>query len=254
MLSFVRIWRRGDLSPQPSFLPPVVLCTSTSKRNRQGGRGPACRKALVVARIQRQSHFRLPNYRYRISPPFSCGVNSMKTVAGVGLKDVQAVYSGPEGELWELVMGQQIHIGGLRSSMDAGREGRHRPGDEGRRPVLLQRGGDAVSRPLPQRRRRCTASKPRRPSSREGRCRSEAEGLAERITFVLADVCHTGLPADGADFVWGEDAWCYVVDKPRLMAEAARLVKPGGTIAFTDWVEGPPGLSGGRGRSGSSSS
>ena len=27
------------------------------------------------------------------------------------------------------------------------------------------------------------------------------------------------------------------------MAEAARIVKPGGTIAFTDWVEGPAGLS-----------
>jgi hypothetical protein len=28
------------------------------------------------------------------------------------------------------------------------------------------------------------------------------------------------------------------VDKPRLIAEAARLVRPGGVIAFTDWVEG----------------
>ena len=45
------------------------------------------------------------------------------------------------------------------------------------------------------------------------------------------------------DFVWGEDAWCYVVDKPALIREAARLVKPGGVVAFTDWVEGPGGLS-----------
>ena len=41
----------------------------------------------------------------------------------------------------------------------------------------------------------------------------------------------------------GEDAWCYVVDKPKLIAEAARLIKPDGVIAFTDWVEGPAGLS-----------
>ena len=41
----------------------------------------------------------------------------------------------------------------------------------------------------------------------------------------------------------GEDAWCYVVDKAKLIAEAARLVKPGGLIAFTDWIEGPVGLS-----------
>jgi SAM-dependent methyltransferase len=33
------------------------------------------------------------------------------------------------------------------------------------------------------------------------------------------------------------------VDKAKLIAEAARLVKPGGLIAFTDWIEGPVGLS-----------
>lgn len=38
--------------------------------------------------------------------------------------------------------------------------------------------------------------------------------------------------------MWGEDAWCFVPDKARLVAEAKLLVRPGGTIAFTDWVEG----------------
>ena len=33
-----------------------------------------------------------------------------------------------------------------------------------------------------------------------------------------------------------------MVDKQKLIAEAVRLVKPGGTIAFTDWVEGPSPL------------
>jgi SAM-dependent methyltransferase len=76
-----------------------------------------------------------------------------------------------------------------------------------------------------------------------GRSRCEEEGLADRVRFELADVCESGLPDAGADFVWGEDAWCYVEDKPKLIAEAARIVKPGGMIAFTDWVEGPAGLS-----------
>jgi SAM-dependent methyltransferase len=76
-----------------------------------------------------------------------------------------------------------------------------------------------------------------------GRQRCKAEGFADKIIFTLADVTDSGLPDASADFVWGEDAWCYVVDKPKLIAEAARLVKPGGTIAFTDWVEGPAGLS-----------
>ena len=43
---------------------------------------------------------------------------SMKTIKNIGLENVQAVYDGPEGDLWELVMGEQIHIGGFQSSMD----------------------------------------------------------------------------------------------------------------------------------------
>ena len=42
----------------------------------------------------------------------------MKTLPDVGLPEVQGVYSGPEWQLWELIMGQQIHIGGFQSSMD----------------------------------------------------------------------------------------------------------------------------------------
>ena len=75
-----------------------------------------------------------------------------------------------------------------------------------------------------------------------GRARCEEEGVADRIRCEQSDACATGLPDDEADFVWGEDAWCYVVDKPALITEAVRICKPGGVIAFTDWVEGPAGL------------
>jgi len=39
------------------------------------------------------------------------------------------------------------------------------------------------------------------------------------------------------DTVWGEDAWCYVIDKDRMIREAFRVLKSGGTLAFIDWVE-----------------
>ncbi|MFZ1934323.1 MAG: methyltransferase domain-containing protein [Thermoguttaceae bacterium] len=161
----------------------------------------------------------------------------MKSATVAGLKDVQAVYSGPEGRLWELVMGQQIHIGGFRSSMDLAEKAGVGPGMAGVdlcccngagmrfltrfRNVAKMHGVDATETVVELGRRRC-----------------EAEGLADRIKFTLGDACDTKLPAASADFVWGEDAWCYVVDKKRLIAEAARLVKPGGAIAFTDWVDG----------------
>jgi sarcosine/dimethylglycine N-methyltransferase len=36
------------------------------------------------------------------------------------------------------------------------------------------------------------------------------------------------------DVVIGQEAFAHVPDKPRLIAECARVVRPGGTIAFTD--------------------
>jgi len=58
---------------------------------------------------------------------------------------------------------------------------------------------------------------------RHRKCRARAErlqrgGLGDRITFEVGDSCASGLSAGGADFVWGEDAWCYVEDKPKLIA------------------------------------
>ena len=168
----------------------------------------------------------------------------MKSIKGIGLKDVQAVYSGPEGDLWELVMGEQIHIGGFWSSMDLADKAGIKTGDSGVdlcccngagmrflvrfRGVVRMHGVDATETVV-----------------KRGQARCKSEGLSDKIKFTLADVCDSGLPSDSADFVWGEDAWCYVVDKDKLIAEAARIVKPGGTIAFTDWVEADGKLSDG---------
>lgn len=163
----------------------------------------------------------------------------MRTLEQVGLVDVQAVYSGAEGDLWELIMGQQIHIGGFASSMDlCAKSGGVKQGGNGvdlcccngaGMRFLLRfcgmthmTGVDATPRVLEQARARCGA-----------------EGMAARTTFVQSDVCETGLPDASMDLVWGEDAWVYVKDKPALIAEVARLLTPGATVAFTDWVEGP---------------
>ena len=41
----------------------------------------------------------------------------MKNMENIGLSEVRNVYDGPEGALWELIMGEQIHIGGFASSI-----------------------------------------------------------------------------------------------------------------------------------------
>ena len=166
----------------------------------------------------------------------------MKSVSGIGLSDVQAVYSGAEGKLWELIMGEQIHIGGFSSSMDLAE---HADIEDGMRGVDFCCCNGAGMRFLV---RFCgvdamTGVDATETVVEEGRQRCEADGLSEKISFVLADVCESGLEDESADFVWGEDAWCYVVDKEKLISEAARIVKPGGVIAFTDWVEGQAQMS-----------
>lgn len=160
------------------------------------------------------------------------------------LADVQAVYSGAEGRLWELLMGEQIHIGGLASSMDLARKAEIKSGSSGVDfcccsgagmrflhrfcGVAAMVGVDATGVVVELGRKRC-----------------REEGFSNAIQFVLADVCASGLPTGSADFIWGEDAWCYVDDKIRLIAEASRIVKPGGIIAFTDWVLGDVPMSAG---------
>ncbi len=161
----------------------------------------------------------------------------MKSIEDVGLSNVQAVYDGPEGDLWELVMGEQIHIGGFASSTDLAEKAGIAAGTSG---VDLCCCNGAGMRFLVRFREvaKMTGVDATETVVTRGQQRNEAEGLADKISIVQADVTDSGLPDGEADFVWGEDAWCYVVDKPKLIAEAARLVKPGGTIAFTDWVEG----------------
>ena len=44
--------------------------------------------------------------------------SNMSLAADNTLEAVRTVYSGAEGELWELLMGQQIHIGGFKASAD----------------------------------------------------------------------------------------------------------------------------------------
>jgi sarcosine/dimethylglycine N-methyltransferase len=166
----------------------------------------------------------------------------MTMASETSIDDVRAVYDGREGDLWELIFGQQIHIGGFKSSMELAERAAIGAGQKG---VDLCCCNGAGMRFLTRFRNvaSMTGIDTAETVIARGTVRCAEEGLAQRIGFVHADVCDSGLAGGEADFVWGEDAWCYVVDKSRLIEEAARIVRPGGTIAFTDWIEGPAGLS-----------
>src|ERR1700730_1076059 len=123
----------------------------------------------------------------------------MKSTTNIGIANVNAVYDGPEGDLWELIMGQQVLVGGFKSSMDLAERAGVGPGLHGVdlcccngagmrllvrfRQVASMTGVDATQTVVERGRRRC-----------------QAEGLDGRVRLVLADVCNSGLPAASGAF------------------------------------------------------
>jgi ubiquinone/menaquinone biosynthesis C-methylase UbiE len=149
--------------------------------------------------------------------------------------DVNEVYEGPVGILWEMLMGEQIHVGGDKET-----------------DILAQKAGIAKDNVVLD---VCSAlGGPARYLVKKYGCqvtgldatekmineaikRTEKEGLADSITYKLGNALDMPFKAESFDIVWGQDAWCYTTDKEKLIQESHRVLKPQGIIAFTDWLQ-----------------
>ena len=151
------------------------------------------------------------------------------------IADVNELYEGPVGRLWEMLMGEEIHVGGgketelLAEKAGINREtrvldvcsalggpARHLAGKYGCRVIGL----DATMKMVD-----------------EAVKRTEQEGLSDLISFRPGNALDMPFHAGTFDVVWGQDAWCYITDKEKLVGEAHRVLKNGGLIAFTDWIQ-----------------
>ncbi len=65
-------------------------------------------------------------------------------------------------------------------------------------------------------------------------------GLQDRVRIIEGDVTAAPLPDGVMDAVISQEAFLHVPDTTRALAEAHRVLKPGGRIAFTTWVAPRP--------------
>jgi ubiquinone/menaquinone biosynthesis C-methylase UbiE len=65
-------------------------------------------------------------------------------------------------------------------------------------------------------------------------------GLQKKVRVLEGNVMQVPLPDASTDVVLSQEALLHVPDKERALAEAYRILRPGGRIALTDWVAHRP--------------
>jgi sarcosine/dimethylglycine N-methyltransferase len=152
--------------------------------------------------------------------------------------DVIQVYAGPGGKLWELLMGEQIHVGGPdQTDVLAKKVGLDKDEDVYLLDICSALGGPA--RHLAEKYGTKVVGLDITPEMvEEAKKRTEGKSYADKIEYRLGSALDIPAHANTFDVVWGQDAWCYIRDKPRLIEEANRVLKPEGILGFTDWIWG----------------
>jgi len=71
----------------------------------------------------------------------------------------------------------------------------------------------------------------------EAEKRAKTRQLDHLVDFTLGDATDMPFSNGTYDVILGQDAWCHIGEKNKLIEECARTLAPNGTIAFTDWLQ-----------------
>lgn len=155
--------------------------------------------------------------------------------------DVSKVYAGPGGKLWESLMGEQIHVGGEEDTRILAQKVGLKPSNNNN--IWLLDICSALGGPARQLAREFGINVVGLDITlemiEEARNRTQDKPYAHKIEYRLGSGLDIPAHANSFDVIWGQDAWCYIRDKKRLIDEIYRVLKFGGILGFTDWIWGP---------------
>lgn len=160
------------------------------------------------------------------------------------VNDVSEVYAGPGGKLWELLMGEQIHVGGPeQTDLLAKKAGIDKAGQNFTLlDICSALGGPA--RHLAEKYGINVVGLDITPEMvLEAKKRTKGKPYASKIEYRIGSGLDIPAHLNSFEVVWGQDSWCYIRDKVRLIEETWRVLKSGGTLAFTDWIWGSVSVS-----------
>ncbi len=64
---------------------------------------------------------------------------------------------------------------------------------------------------------------------------AEQQGLADRVSFQVADALQQPFPDASFDLIWSLESGEHMPDKERFVGELARVCAPGGHIIIVTW-------------------
>ncbi|MBU1941886.1 MAG: methyltransferase domain-containing protein [Candidatus Thermoplasmatota archaeon] len=154
------------------------------------------------------------------------------------IADVNDIYSGPVGVLWEMLMGEQIHVGGEQETRALAK---NLPITKNTHILDICSALGGPARMLVQHYGcKVTGLDATQHMIDEALKRTTQTCLTNNISYKLGNALDIPFKSHTFDIVWGQDAWCYITDKDRLITEVYRVLKPHGLIAFTDWLQVGP--------------
>ncbi|MFX1255775.1 MAG: class I SAM-dependent methyltransferase [Promethearchaeota archaeon] len=165
----------------------------------------------------------------------------MKLNYDFSVKDVSDAYDGPVGLLWEALMGEHIHVGGIdETKLLAEKLGVN---ESSYILDICSALGGPVRFLAKTHKAKIVGLDITETMLKKAQERTEEAKLSHLIEYRWGNALDIPARSNTFDIVWGQDAWCYITSKPRLISEAVRVCKQGGQIGFTDWILGSTPLS-----------